>query len=618
MLAPLARLHEDERMSRRNARALVARGHELLRLRAARARSAASERATDVKSTIASPPLSREQAERHVLDLINRDRASLGLAALPWDEAAARAARRHAEDMAAHGFTAHWGSDGSVPESRYTEAGGEDAMFENVGCFVDGAAQPLALDAPYASEGLDAFERAFMDEAPPHDGHRRNILSRAHTAVGVGVAAVSGSRVPCVAEEFVDDHGDYEPLPRRAHVGDFIEVRGEVRPPAELALVGVARIDLPAPRAAHELQRDARLLLPGAVRGLLSEAARVVFPRLAEHALACRGQVHARRRARRGRQTRPLRDQRLGEPAGHERGAADLAPHDRGRGPPPRVIRRLNEPCACVDRRALRPRSRRRRAARAAPICGSPRLRSPATRSRRSSRRALRLTSEISSPIGSSRGDSIDCPRKRTSTVIFEPPLPFSPATAKRKSPCLTFVSGWTTTPPVTESSSCVPARPLAISPSACLSSTVPHTGHEGSGRAYALESTDQLLSIAGAIDRAALRRERAPRAFEVERAGPELRLVRHLALRIPRAGLEHVRDARLRERRIELEQQRDRAGDVGRRHRRARRDRVRLVDHVAGLAVGAAGGRRRAHRGLARGSASRAHRGGDEPARAR
>lgn len=208
------------------------------------------------------PSMTREQAEKHVLDLINRDREKHGLAALVWDEAAARAARRHAEDMAARGFTSHWGSDGSVPEQRYTEAGGEDAMFENVGCFVDGVAQPLALGATYASEGLDGFERAFMDEVPPHDGHRRNILSRAHTAVGVGVAQVEGSRIPCVAQEFVDDHGSYEPVPRKASVGDFIEIRGQLRPPAELVLVGIGRLDKPQPREARELNETRDYLVP--------------------------------------------------------------------------------------------------------------------------------------------------------------------------------------------------------------------------------------------------------------------------------------------------------------------------------------------------------------------
>ncbi|WP_281329568.1 CAP domain-containing protein [Polyangium sp. 6x1] len=239
----------------------------------------ADERSIGIRSAIAGRPMSRADAERYMLELINRDRAAQGLPALPWDETAARAARRQAEDMAARGFTAHWGSDGSVPEQRYTEAGGEDVAFENVGCFVDASASPLALDAPYMAEGLDRFERAFMDEEPPHDGHRRNILSRWHTAVGVGVAQVEGSRIPCVAQEFVDDWGTYESLPRKVSVGDFVDIQGELREPAELAVIGIARTETPAPRAPQDLNQTSDYLVPEAYEAYLPRRLRTPFPR---------------------------------------------------------------------------------------------------------------------------------------------------------------------------------------------------------------------------------------------------------------------------------------------------------------------------------------------------
>jgi uncharacterized protein YkwD len=229
---------------------------------AGEARVQGAERPTDLREATASGPMTREQAERYVLALVNEDRAEYGLPPLAWDETAARAARRHAEDMASHGFTAHWGTDGSVPELRYTEAGGEDTAFENVGCFVDGMPQSLAPDALYPGEGLLRFERAFMAEVPPNDGHRRNILSRWHTALGVGVAIVEDSIIPCVAQEFVDDHGSYAPLPSRIRVGDFVEITGELRQPAELFAVGIARVDPPLPRTAEDLNRTRGYVVP--------------------------------------------------------------------------------------------------------------------------------------------------------------------------------------------------------------------------------------------------------------------------------------------------------------------------------------------------------------------
>src|SRR5262249_7626837 len=72
------------------------------------------------------PPqaMPREEARRFVLALINRDRKAQGLTALSWDETASLAGQRHADDMATHGFTAHVGTDGSLPEQRYTDVGG--------------------------------------------------------------------------------------------------------------------------------------------------------------------------------------------------------------------------------------------------------------------------------------------------------------------------------------------------------------------------------------------------------------------------------------------------------------------------------------------------------------
>ena len=72
----------------------------------------------------AAKTLDYAQAQRFVLSLINRDRAKAGLSKVVLDEAASTAGLRHARDMAANGFTGHVGSDGSVPEQRYTESGG--------------------------------------------------------------------------------------------------------------------------------------------------------------------------------------------------------------------------------------------------------------------------------------------------------------------------------------------------------------------------------------------------------------------------------------------------------------------------------------------------------------
>lgn len=50
-----------------------------------------------------------------------------------WDESLEAAAERHVQDMAANRFLSHYGSDGSTPYLRVTEAGFEGAFFgENI------------------------------------------------------------------------------------------------------------------------------------------------------------------------------------------------------------------------------------------------------------------------------------------------------------------------------------------------------------------------------------------------------------------------------------------------------------------------------------------------------
>jgi uncharacterized protein YkwD len=204
--------------------------------------------------------LTPDQARKHMLELINRDRASAGLPPVALEQGAAgRAGQRHAEDMAAHGFTGHWGTDGSVPEQRYTEAGGADMVLENASCFVDERSRPLDTAPRIDAKYIDEIERMFIGEKPPADGHRRNILTARHTKVGIGIAqpkAMPGEiPSPCVSQEFVDGYGSYAAVPHQMHPGASLRVEGSVTAPATFAGIGLARVAAPAPIEVSELNR---------------------------------------------------------------------------------------------------------------------------------------------------------------------------------------------------------------------------------------------------------------------------------------------------------------------------------------------------------------------------
>jgi uncharacterized protein YkwD len=206
--------------------------------------------------------LKRKEAAAYVLSLINRDRKAHGLTPVTWDETATIAGQRHANDLAANGVTAHFGTDGSVPEQRYTEASGEDFAMENAGCLADGVKREVDPDPVFSRASLDRIEKAFMDEVPPADGHRRNILTKSHTGVGVGLSGLRGIDIACMVEEFTDDYGSYVPLPRRAPVGATIHVEGKLRAPAKIMGVGLSRVDALGPMTAAALVKTHAYAIP--------------------------------------------------------------------------------------------------------------------------------------------------------------------------------------------------------------------------------------------------------------------------------------------------------------------------------------------------------------------
>ena len=200
------------------------------------------------------------EARRYMVELINRDRASAGLAPVAIDEGpASRAGQAHAEDMASHGYLGHWGTDGSVPEQRLTDAGGTDMVLENASCFTDERLRVLDRTPHIDPKSVELAEDMFFHEKPPNDGHRRNILRAWHKKVGIGIAQPVATPTevpaPCFAQEFVDPYGAYATAPRHARVGETLHVEGTIAAPAKFAGVGLARVDEPRPLAPSDLNR---------------------------------------------------------------------------------------------------------------------------------------------------------------------------------------------------------------------------------------------------------------------------------------------------------------------------------------------------------------------------
>ena len=131
-------------------------------------------------------------AEAAALSLINESRQQYGLPKLVMDEKLRQMAKAYSRDMSLRDFFAHVNPDGLGLGDRLDAA---NVRFSY-------AAENLGWSRGYASsiEGVRANHKAMMDETPPNDGHRVNILNGSLRKVGIGVYKGTDDKVYYTAE----------------------------------------------------------------------------------------------------------------------------------------------------------------------------------------------------------------------------------------------------------------------------------------------------------------------------------------------------------------------------------------------------------------------------------
>ncbi|SDG66378.1 RNA polymerase sigma factor, sigma-70 family [Lentzea fradiae] len=129
-------------------------------------------------------PVRVPSPEERVLALINETRARHGLPPLTVDPALVTAADRHTRAMMSNGCGLSHQCPGESGLGQRSSAAGVrwTSVAENVGMGgpVKDAVEPISKMAL-------GLTQAMIDEKPPEDGHRKNILSRSSTRVGIVV-----------------------------------------------------------------------------------------------------------------------------------------------------------------------------------------------------------------------------------------------------------------------------------------------------------------------------------------------------------------------------------------------------------------------------------------------
>ena len=132
------------------------------------------ERVAAMQST-AKVEVKLSASERQLVSLVNQERDKRGARKLTVDPILAEAAREHCREMAAKGYFDHFSPTKSLrtPADRYRRAAGSKAASVRVGENI--------YFCSYVSSSR--AHRALMNS----DGHRRNLLLKAWSRVGVGV-----------------------------------------------------------------------------------------------------------------------------------------------------------------------------------------------------------------------------------------------------------------------------------------------------------------------------------------------------------------------------------------------------------------------------------------------
>jgi len=161
------------------------------------------------------------ETRRAVVRQISRDRTAVGLDSVQLDPFASSVSDQHCQEMAGRGYLSHWNLPGLLPHQRYHLAGGRDHVQENLSraTIISHRPAPIPTSPTEILPHLLRAHARLMDEQPPLDGHRKNILDPAHTHVGIGFAVVGGEFT--LAQLFVNRYAQLQELPRQLPKGSI-------------------------------------------------------------------------------------------------------------------------------------------------------------------------------------------------------------------------------------------------------------------------------------------------------------------------------------------------------------------------------------------------------------
>lgn len=146
------------------------------------------------------------QLRSRLLELINQDRQSMGVAVLAADAGLDKASQSHSDEMIAQGYIGHNSPISGTPQMQANAFGVSELVAQNIAI----------------SRSLENSQKELMSSP----GHRKTMIKPDWTHVGLGVAA-SPDGFLYITQNFFVRRFELETLPAKVKVGETIHVKGQ-------------------------------------------------------------------------------------------------------------------------------------------------------------------------------------------------------------------------------------------------------------------------------------------------------------------------------------------------------------------------------------------------------
>jgi uncharacterized protein YkwD len=190
------------------------------------------------------------------LDVINQSRRRNRVSPVKLDILASRVANRMCREAAENNYVSHWNLAGEKPYHRYAFAGGYDHVSENA--YGEWTSGKYNNSYSEISKMMASGHGSFMSERGPNDGHKMNIIDKAHNYVGLGFFATENQFR--YYEEFIDRYFEFENIPSSLKINETGTITVRTDGSNFLYFLIIYREKIPVPLKVAQLKKTGSYL----------------------------------------------------------------------------------------------------------------------------------------------------------------------------------------------------------------------------------------------------------------------------------------------------------------------------------------------------------------------